>query len=102
MAETFPGLLGVTDIAASDIDADGVQDLILMSGKEQSVSFDRKLINAVDKGCYISVLVNVKTGLPNGGTCPDAGSDKVAFNIKEKSVIAVNFFNLTVLSSDKK
>ncbi len=34
MAETFPGLLGVTDIAASDLDADGVLDLVLMSGKE--------------------------------------------------------------------
>ncbi len=34
MAETFPGLLGVTDVAAADLNADGVLDLLLLSAKE--------------------------------------------------------------------
>lgn len=38
MAETFPGLLGVTDVAAADLDADGVLDLVLLSGKEGVVA----------------------------------------------------------------
>jgi hypothetical protein len=38
MAETFPGLLGVTDIAAADLDADSVLDLVLVSGKEGVVA----------------------------------------------------------------
>ncbi len=38
MAETFPGLLGVTDIATADLDADGVLDMVLLSGKEGVVA----------------------------------------------------------------
>ena len=38
MAETFPGLLGVTDIAAADLDADNVLDLVLLSAKEGVVA----------------------------------------------------------------
>ncbi len=34
MAETFPGLLGVQDVAAADLNADGVLDMVLLSGKE--------------------------------------------------------------------
>jgi neopullulanase len=64
--------------------------------KPQALSFDRKLINAVDKGCYFDVLVNVKSGLTGDGKCPDAASDKVEFKIDGKSVLAVQFGNLTL------
>jgi len=70
------------------------------SNQKQSVSFDRKLINAVEKGCYTDILVNIKTGLPDGGTCPDYGSNKIDFMIDGKSVIAVEFGNLTTLSNE--
>ncbi|HQX51006.1 MAG TPA: VCBS repeat-containing protein [Planctomycetaceae bacterium] len=38
MAETFPSLLGVTDIAAADLEGNGVLDLVLLSGKEGVVA----------------------------------------------------------------
>ena len=67
------------------------------SDQKQTVSFDRKLINAVEKGCYTDVLINVKTGLSDGGKCPDYGSDKIDFTLEGKSVTAVEFGNLTAL-----
>jgi len=70
------------------------------SDQEQSVSFDRKLINAVEKGCYTDILINIKTGLPDGGRCPDYGSDKIDFTIGGKSVVAVEFGNLTAISNE--
>ncbi len=71
-----------------------------MSDKEQTVSFDRKSINAVEKGCYFDVLINLKTGLSDGGRCPDYGSDKVEFTLESKSVTAVEFGNLTAIESN--
>ncbi len=65
------------------------------SDKEQSVSLDRKLIGAEEKFCYTDILINVRTGMTDGGRCPDADSDKVDFTIDGKSVIAVEFGNLT-------
>ena len=38
MAESFPGLLGVTDVAAADLDGNGVLDLVLLSDKEGVVA----------------------------------------------------------------
>ncbi len=38
VAETFPSLLGVTDIAAADLEGDGVLDMVLLSGKEGVVA----------------------------------------------------------------
>lgn len=38
MAETFPSLLGVTDVATGDLNADGVLDMVLLSGKEGVVA----------------------------------------------------------------
>jgi hypothetical protein len=38
MAEVFPGLLGVTDVATADLDADNVLDMVLLSGKEGVVA----------------------------------------------------------------
>lgn len=38
MAESFPSLLGVTDIAAADLEGNGVQDMVLLSGKEGVVA----------------------------------------------------------------
>lgn len=67
------------------------------SDQRQSVSFDRKLINAVEKGCYTDVLINIKTGFPDGGRCPDYGSEKIDFTLDGKSVIAVEFGNLTAV-----
>ena len=35
---------------------------IFNSGAEiRSLSFDRKLINAVHKGCYMDILINIET-----------------------------------------
>jgi len=70
------------------------------SDQEQSISFDRKLINAVEKGCYTDILINIKTGLPDGGRCPDYGSNKIDFTIGGKSVVAVEFGNLTAISNE--
>jgi len=67
------------------------------SDQKQSVSFDRKLINAVEKGCYADILINIKTGFSDGGRCPDYGSDKIDFTLEGKSVTAVEFGNLTAL-----
>jgi glycosidase len=67
--------------------------------QKQSVSFDRKLINAVEKGCYTDVLINIKTGFSDGGRCPDYGSDKIDFTLEGKSVTAVEFGNLTASPS---
>lgn len=81
----------------------GEKDVLFIfnaSGQKQSISFDRKLINAVEKGCYTDILINIKTGLPGGGTCPDYGSDKIDFTIDAKSVIAAEFGNLTIKLSD--
>jgi hypothetical protein len=41
MAEVFPGLLGVTDLAVADIDADSKQDIVLLSSKEGVVALSR-------------------------------------------------------------
>lgn len=41
MAEVFPGLLGVTDLAVADVDADSKQDIVLLSGKEGVVALSR-------------------------------------------------------------
>ncbi|MEP7038565.1 MAG: hypothetical protein ABI891_09480, partial [Acidobacteriota bacterium] len=65
------------------------------SDKKQSVSFDRKLINAVGKSCYIDILVDFYDKKPLGGRCPDYGSDKVDFELEPTSVTAVEFGNLT-------
>jgi len=70
------------------------------SDQKQSVSFDRELINAVEKGCYTDILINIKTGLPDGGRCPDYGSKKIDFTIDGKSVIAVEFGNLSSISNE--
>lgn len=69
------------------------------STEKQKISFERESINAVDKGCYAEVLINLETGLPNGGRCPDAGSNKIEFEIEGKSVIAVEFMNLSLTSN---
>jgi hypothetical protein len=41
MAEVFPGLLGVTDLAVADVDSDSKQDIVLLSGKEGVVALSR-------------------------------------------------------------
>ncbi|MEZ5425351.1 MAG: alpha-amylase family glycosyl hydrolase [Pyrinomonadaceae bacterium] len=65
--------------------------------QKQTISFDRELINAVDKNCYFSILKDPKTGLSEGGRCPDAGSNKVEITVEAKSLMAVEFGNLTVV-----
>ena len=82
----------------------GEKDILLIfnnSDKKQSLSFDRKLINAVEKGCYLDILVDIKTKRSKGGRCPDYGSDKIDFELEPKSVTAVEFVNLTVPSISK-
>lgn len=71
---------------------DDILIVINKSDKSQSVEFDRKAINAVKGGCYFSIF-------KEGGRCPDYGSsDKVKFELEPKSVIAVEFGNLTAPS----
>lgn len=41
MAETFPGLLGVTDLAIADISGDSRPDIVVMSGKEGIIAASR-------------------------------------------------------------
>ena len=79
----------------------GESDVLLIfnsSDKNQSITLDRETIGATDKGCYTTIIVNVAKDVPAGGTCPDAGSDKVDFSIEGRSVIAVKFFNLSAIS----
>lgn len=68
--------------------------LFNISNEKQVRSFDRKLINAVEKGCYFSIL-------GKEGRCPDYGSEKVEFELEPKSVTAIEFGNLTIPSISK-
>ena len=81
----------------------GTNDILFIFNpgkKAQTVSFDRKSINPLNKGCYADILIDVKTGLSKGGRCPDAASDKIDFTVDGKSVIAVEFVNLTTISGE--
>lgn len=77
--------------------ADDLLFIFNSSDRPQTVSFDRKEINAVDMGCYFDILIDLKTGLSSGGRCPDAASSKIEFLLDPKSVTAVKFGNLSVL-----
>ncbi len=75
---------------------DDVLFIFNSSDKRQTVAFERTSINALDKGCFFDVLINVKTGRPGGGRCPDAGSSKVEFTLEPMSVTAGEFGNLSI------
>ncbi len=77
----------------------GESDILILinsSDQKQSLSFDRRLINAVEKGCYFEILIDLTTNLPRGGKCPDYDSKNVDFDLEPKSIFAVEFGNLTV------
>lgn len=81
-------------------DADDLVFIFNSSRKSETISFDRKSVNAVDKGCYSDILPDLKTGL-SSGRCPDAGSNMIDFTLGPMSVTAVSFGNIMATQPKK-